>query len=853
MATQPAWHAVLRGLREARGLTQEGWAVRLGYSRRTLVRWERGDAVPDAAAEDALIALCREQDLFRHYDHGPLAGCTVTVEWLRTLLAAARLGPAADTGAAPAVDVGGGSAAATNLPESVASFVGREQELADIVRLLTSGRILTLTGTAGTGKTRLALQAASALAAAFPDGVWFVDLAPLHDPTALPSAVAQVLGVQEIPDTPLRESVLRVVRHKRMLLVLDNYEHLLAAAEFADALLRAGPGPTVLVTSRAPLRIPGEREYGVPPLPLPPATPASLGEVADNPAVALFVQRAQAVQADFRLTAENAAAVAAVCIRLDGLPLAIELAAARVKVLPPAALLARMERRLPLLVGGARTLPQRQQTLRDTIQWSWDLLPPPEQVLFRRLAVFAGGFTLKAAEAVCSPDGELDVLEGLAALVDQSLVQHGERAGEARFSLLATLREFALEQLDAAGEGEALRRAHADYYSTLAEAADAAWWRSGRMQQELLRPLDAEWDNLIAALGWALATQDAAVGLRLGGALGWWFRCRAPGEGDRWLQQLLALPEAAPPSAARGRALFAAGLCAEARGGYQGGVRYWEEAAACLRVADDLPALSRTLALLGACLPTTEAERALAIAEEALRLGRVVVDTHDLAWVVGLVGEALLTHSGNRAAAREHIEEALRLGRAQNADWMVMWALDMLGVLAMTEGQPAEARARLREALPLAEAVGDGGNVNAIGVRLAVLAATAGDQDEATVHWHRALVSAQEQGLARLTASPLAGIAGLLAAQQRFEPAVQLLAASDRLWQVSLQNVYNTSLFQMAFTQARAATEGGLSPAAFAQAWAAGEALSLDQATDLALAELASLPPPTHPLQTAGA
>jgi predicted ATPase len=743
----------------------------------------------------------------------------------------------------------------TNLPAPLTRFIGRAPELAEIAALLRTARLVTLTGPGGSGKTRMALAVAAQVRAAFPDGVWFVDLSGVAEPAGVLPAVAQVLDVRESEGRSLAVSLAAYLRRKQLLLVLDNFEQVVAAALSVYDLLVEAPGLVLLVTSRVPLHVEGEREYAVPPLPLPEADAALPEQLATNPAVQLFVERARAVRADFRLSGENAAAVAAICRRLDGLPLAIELAAARVKLLPPAALLARLEQRLALLTGGERNRPARQQTLRATIAWSWHLLRPPEQILFRRLSVFAGSFTLGAAEAACNTDGALDVLTVLAALVDQHLVRQEELQGEPRFSLLATLQEFAQEQMEAAGEGEALRRAHAAYYGALAEAADAAWWHSGRMQQELLGPLDRERDNLVAALGWAQAAPDAAVGLRLGGALGWWLYSRAPGEGERWIEGLLGLPEATPPSATRGRALFAAGCCALSRGGYQGGVRYWEEAVDCLRVAEDLPVLSRTLALLGACLPTTQAERALAFAEEALRLGRAVLGegSHELAFVVGMVGEALLTHSGNRAAAREHFEEALRLGRAQHADWLVMWSLDLLAELALLEGQPAEAHAHLREAVPLAEAVGDRGNASNMRMRLAEFAATAGDEDEAAAHWRRVLVWRQEQGVAWRTAHCLAGIAALLAVQQRCEPAVQLLAASDRLHQPALVNVYNESQFQRGFAQALAARQPALSDEAFARVWAAGQALSLDQATDLALAELASLSPPTLPAQTAGA
>ncbi|MHB8574348.1 MAG: ATP-binding protein, partial [Dehalococcoidia bacterium] len=627
-----------------------------------------------------------------------------------------------------------------------------------------------------------------------------------------------------------------------------------AAAMALYDLLAEAPGLSLLVTSRVLLHVEGEREYAVPPLPLPDggttAVPDLLGV---NPAVQLFVERAQALRAGFALATENAAAVTAICRRLDGLPLAIELAAARVKLLPPAALLARLEQRLAFLTGGERNRPARQQTLRNTIQWSWDLLSEAEQRLFWRVAVFAGGFTLEAAEVVCDPAGELDVLNGLTALVDQSLVRQSDQEGAPRFSLLATLQEFALEQLEASGEADFLRRRHADYYTTLAEEADAAWWSNGRLQQDLLRPLDPERDNLLVALGWALAEQDATVGLRLGGALGSWFYFRGPGEGQQWLERMLSVPGAAAPGAARGPALWGAGLCAGTSGEEPDAIAYYEAAAASLRVAEDLPALSRALASLGVWLPAAEVERAQALAEEALQLAQAVGRTHTLAWVEVIAGLTLLLHGGNPVIARGHLEAALRLARPLDADYVTTLALSYLGFLAEAEAQHEEARALLHEALSLAEAMGDHFLAAAVCTSLAQIAATVGDQDEAAARWRTVLVLAQKLGSATATAPCLAGIAGLLSVQRRSGQAVRLLAVSDQLRQAVERHPFFGPRFQAAFTQAQAATRAAMTPAAFAREWAEGQALTLDQATDLALAELAWTPAPTNSANPAGA
>jgi predicted ATPase len=714
-----------------------------------------------------------------------------------------------------------------------------------VVGLLEQARLVTLTGVGGSGKTRLAIAAATQLVDAFPDGVWFVDLAGVTDPAGVLPTIAQVLAVRESEGRSLVVSLAAYLRHKRLLLVLDNFEQVVAAALALYALLAEAPALAVLVTSRSLLRLDGEQVYAVPPLPLPaPEHVADAAALAQNPAVRLFVERGQAVRPDFALTAANAAAIAAICTQLDGLPLALELAAARVRMLPPRALLARLEQRFTLLVGGERNRPARQQTLRGTLQWSWELLQPAEQTLFRRLSVFAGGFTLAAAEAVCSPAGELDVLEGLASLVDQSLVQQqDDSSGEARFRLLATLQEFALEQLEAAGEGEALRRRHAEYYGALAEQADAAYWRSGQLLHDYLQPLDRERDNLRLALGWALAEQEAALGVRLGARLGWWFSFRVPGEGQQWLARLLALPGAADQDAMRGRALYAEGWSAEARGDWRTGLACFEEAAACLRAAEDPRGLSLTLASLVLRSRALTLEEAQALAEEALRLARGLDSPVWLANVETFVGPGLHLRGGDRAQVRGYLEESLQLSRALRAD---VGTASALAALALVEEQPEAARALDTEALPILEMLGDRHNASIVRVRLAWWAGAAGEWGEAAAHRRRALEYARELGSDAFTVGCLAGAAGLLTARQRPAWAVRLLAASERRREALEQHPFYGPMFGTVFADALAATHAALSDEAFAQAWVEGEALSLEQATDLAragLSEVALSPP----------
>ena len=438
-----------------------------------------------------------------------------------------------------------------NLPTHPTALLGRERELAEVRKLYEDGaRLVTLTGPGGTGKTRLGLQVAADLLDAFEHGVFLVELAPISDPALVPSTVAQALGVRDIGSRPIVDAVKKHLRSRSVLLLLDNFEQVLPAAAVAADLLAACPGLAVLATSREPLRLRGEHEYAVPPLALPEAGLGTTSEVVSQaPAVALFVQRARAVRADFALTDENAAAVAEVCARLDGLPLAIELAAARVRLLTPEAMAARLERRLPLLVGGARDLPARQRALRDTIAWSHDLLDEHERRLFRRLSVFVGGWTLDAAEAVCNTDGNLDTLDGLESLVSKSLVrQDVDARGEPRFAMLETIREYALERLAASGEAAEMRQRHADNYVALAERTAPELYGHGLVAWFVR--LEAEHDNMRAALAWSQAEErGAGIRLRLPLAL-WrfWLVRGYPAEGRQWLRRAFSAGDGASAS-----------------------------------------------------------------------------------------------------------------------------------------------------------------------------------------------------------------------------------------------------------------------------------------------------------------
>jgi predicted ATPase/class 3 adenylate cyclase len=450
----------------------------------------------------------------------------------------------------------------SNLPKSLTSFVGRDEELGRVRLLLRDSRLLTLTGPGGSGKTRLAIEAATGLLPSYPDGVFFVELAAITEPVLVPSTIAVVLGVREEPRRPIQDSLKDAVRDREMLLVLDNVEQVLDAAPLIVELLEGSSRLAALVTSRAALHVSGEQELPVPPMTMPDLRNLPPTErLSEFEAVTLFAERAASVDPSFAVTDENASAVAEICARLDGLPLAIELAASRVKLLSPSAMLERLDQRLALLTGGAQDLPARQRTLRQAIGWSYDLLNRDEQTLFSRLATFIGGWTIEAAEAVAGERAELSIetLDVLGSLVDKSLVRKETNGGD-RFAMLETIREFGMEILEHEGEGERARRRHAAYFLSLAEAAEPELTLS---DPGWLDRLEREHDNLRAALRWSIDTGEAETGMRIAGAVWRFWQMRGHlAEGQRLTEELLALPAAAPRTSARAKALSAAGSLA---------------------------------------------------------------------------------------------------------------------------------------------------------------------------------------------------------------------------------------------------------------------------------------------------
>ena len=588
-----------------------------------------------------------------------------------------------------------------------ASFLGRTQELELIHQLLIGGtaRLLTLIGPAGVGKTRLALEVGNRFGDAFPDGIWWVDLTTIRDPAQVPSAIADSLGLPDAGPAPPLERLSACLRARETLLILDNFEQVLSAAPLLDTLLGAAPGLTLLVTSRELLHLRAEQTLPVPPFALPdPDHLPSLETLVQVPSVALFLQRAQMINPGFRLTDQNARAVAELCVHLDGLPLAIELAAARTQLLSPQMMLERLEQRLSLLHWEAQDLPARQHTLRSAIAWSYDLLAPGEQVLFRRLGVFVGGFTLEAAEAIAADgrDHTVDVLEGLASLVDKNLVLSEEDgAGGHRFRLLESVRNYALEQVTSCDEGEVVWHAHARYFLELAERA--APELVGRMQRAWFLRLEQEVGNLRAAFRWLLERGEDELALRLAGALGYFWEVRGYlREGQQALEEALARTPRADPRL-RANVLNRLGSLLIWQEEAERSRVVIEDALALGRTLEDGDIIARSLTQLGRWAagfgpPEEGVQEAVQLLDEALVLRQQLGDRRGVATIhTQLAGIALGQREYEQA---EHLgQEALTAYREVGDDAGATVPLVMLGMAAGEQGDTAHAVALLRQGL----------------------------------------------------------------------------------------------------------------------------------------------------------
>jgi predicted ATPase/class 3 adenylate cyclase len=725
----------------------------------------------------------------------------------------------------------------TNLPLQPTPLVGREREVGEIADRVRSEevRLLTLTGPGGTGKTRLALQAGADLLEGFDDGAFFIALATITDPAQVPSAIAGPLGLKESAEQPLLESLKSYLHHKHLLLVLDNFEQVLDGAPIVAELLAACAKLKILTTSRIPLRLYGEQEYPVPPLAAPdPRVLPPLKALTQYEAVRLFVERARAIKPEFAVTNESAPAVAEICARLDGLPLAIELAAARVRVLPPQKMLQRLDDRLKLLRGGARDMPTRQQTLRGTIDWSHDLLNGEEKALFARLSVFAGGRTLEAIEEICDPEGDLDALEGVESLVEKSLLRQEKGPnGEPRFVMLETVHEYAREKLQESGEAEEVKKHHAEFFLALAEegesgmrGAEAATW---------LERIESEHDNLRAALSWSLAQEEVELGLRLAGALWRFWHLRGYySEGRRWLENALA--KDGRSSAARLKALQAVGWLADDQGDIDRAVAAAEEGLRLSAEAEiQKSAAAPFLRILGsAAYVRRDYERATQLFEESLALSQKVGDEKGVASSLHQLGN-VLSDKGDYQRAKEIYEEGLiQFRRFGNTAALARYLVSM-GAEFLLQGDHERGARLNEEATELYRRLGSKGGLQYALDNLGWAALMCGDYDRAKDLHEESLTLCKQQGDKLVASESLEGLACAAGVEGEVERAARLFGAGEALRQTV--GYQHTSREQALREPYQTAARSRMQEAAWEHAWAEGRAMTFDEAVSYALEE----------------
>jgi predicted ATPase/class 3 adenylate cyclase len=759
-----------------------------------------------------------------------------------------------------------------NLPLELTSFVGRERELAELSGRLKTTRLLTLTGAGGCGKTRLALQLGADVAESFPDGVWLVELAPLADAALVPDAVAAAVGARGGTGQPIHPALLAFLRTRRLLVILDNCENLLeACARLADAILRGCPNLRILATSREALGIAGEISWRVPSLTLLGGDrPMSLEAVAATETARLFVERAVAVQPAFALTEQNAPAVARICRRLDGIPLAIELAATRVRALSVEQIAGRLDQRFRLLTGGSRTALPRQQTLAATVSWSYDLLTEPEQNLFNRLSVFAGGFTLEAAEAICGVLGDgsplreeleekwrtgyqvlgegtrgpdtrdltssPDVLDLLTSLVDKSLVVAETTDSDVgRYRLLETLRQYGRERLLATGEAERVQGRHAAYY--LALAKDAAPHLCRPEQLAHLRRLDAVIDNARAALRWYLDVGDAVDGLSLANSMYWyWWYRGVIVEGAAWCAAFLRLPDSATPSLGRVQALDLAGWGLTLRGDLDEGRRMCAEALAMARDTKDDRTIGWVMLRVSAHGGPEKArwygadERALG--EGSLAHYRKAGDRWGISNALTRLG-SLAVARGDLESARDLLMESLATARAVGDRNSIGWALEVQGECLSTVDVP-QARAALEESVRLYQELGNVAGVVSVETFLGRLECLQGHYRAAKGHYQASLRVAKDWPWMERVVQSLVGLAMVAAGENRPEQAM-LLAAAGVYWGEITGNGASP-IEQIELDRALAPSRQAVGEGRVNELLVEGRAMSLDQAIDCALA-----------------
>ncbi|HEY0071834.1 MAG TPA: tetratricopeptide repeat protein [Chloroflexia bacterium] len=759
-------------------------------------------------------------------------------------------------------DLGLMDTVSNNLPVQPTPFIGREKEVEAACALLRREgvRLLTLTGPGGTGKTRMSVEVGTQLLLDFRHGVFFVALASITDTALVATTIAQTLGIMEAAHRPIIESIKAYLRDRQILLILDNFEQIVDAAPVVAEIMTGAAGLKVLVTSREILHLRGEHEFPVPPLSLPDTKHLPPVErLTQYEAVRLFIDRATALRPDFEVTDDNAPAVAEICSSLDGLPLAIELAAARIKILSPDAMLSRLQNhgmgagdgRLKLLVGGHRDLPARQQTLRNTIGWSYDLLNEDERALFSRLSVFSGGRSFEAIEVVCNADGTLalDCLEGTASLVDKNLLQQRPGpGGEERFLMLETIQEYAREKLEERGEAGSLQEQHAAYFLELAEKAEPEL--RGPRQAEWFERLEAEHDNLRAALKWATEQGHTETALRLGAALVEFWKAHGHlTEGRTWLEAALANSDT--PSQARAKALMAAGNLASAQGDYARASSVLLESLDMFRQLGDKVRIASTLKNLGndARLQGNY-DASYAYLQEGLQIARELGNRHEVGIMSGDIG-IVAQSMGDQEAARAYYEESLNIRRELKDKRGIAMMLVNLGELARAEGDYDTAQSLYEEGLGIARELGDKWGVGMVLHNLGHVAYHRQKYNQAFDLFTQSLSTFYEMRNKRDIAYCLAALGGVYAAQRQPERAAILFSASQALSNTISSHLDPADLIEYQRNLATARSQMSLE--GWERAWRQGQRMTLDEAVAYALEKVqvkATAPLSPSPLLT---
>jgi predicted ATPase/DNA-binding XRE family transcriptional regulator len=822
----------LRARRKEFGYTQEELADMVGCSPATIRKIESGDRRPSR----------QMAELLAEYLEVPQEERPAFIRMARAEPGApvALRSTAMPNGQAPWSEH---ETPASNLPIGLTPLIGREDTVDDLCEriLRDEVRLLTLTGAPGIGKTRLAVEVASQLAEHFPDGTFFVGLSTVLDPDLVPAAIAQAVGVREGGSQTVVAALVEYMRERRMLLLLDNFEQVVGAATTVGTLLGACPQVKAMVTSREALNIRGERQFPVPPLHLPnPASLPTLDALAEYPAIQLFVERAASVDPAFALTEDNARAVATLCARLDGLPLAIELVAARIRLLSPAQLLARLDHRLALVTGGQRDLPERQQTLRNAIDWSYDLLTPDEQALFARLGVFVGGWTPAAAEAVCNPRGDLgiDLLEGIESLLNKSLVQlsnrpDGDARPEARFTMLETIREYALEQLEKRGEADDMSQMHAEYYLALAGAAEPHLM--GAEAEEWLERLESDHNNFRAALRWALDEGEHEIALGIAGALGrFWSLYGYLSEGRRWLDEVMSRRSAAA-TADRARVFQWAAALARKQDSYEEARDLYGSSLILYRELEDMAGTAEVLEHL-AMLNVLQGDydAGLRLSAEAMEMGRKLGDNYRLTRALYMHSAAAI-YSGDLERGESDAREGLALAREMDNSELISACINAVALSLHWQGKHEEAARLYDEALQRARMVNDLLNIAQILSNQAELALHMERCGEATDLYRQSLLTFIELGGTLGISEGVMGLAMVASCQGDGELSAVLHGAAEAMREEIGTPIppFVRPIRDSYLQQARSL----LNEAEWQAAWDRGAGMPHDEAVSLALGE----------------